>query len=70
MKRFSHPFMHLLVLAAWSLVMMVVALFLGVAFGISDTESLTHSHNNALTVVFNVFKDIDYDIYRELLAAR
>ena len=32
--------------------------------------ALTHSHNNALTVVFNVFKDIDYDIYRELLAAR
>lgn len=31
---------------------------------------LAHPHNNALTVVFNVFKDIDYDIYRELLAAR
>jgi membrane protease YdiL (CAAX protease family) len=55
MKRFSHPFMHLLVLAAWSLVMMVVALFLGVAFGISDTESLTHSHNNAFSfLLWNV----------------
>ena len=28
-----------------------------------------HPHNNTI-VVFNVFKDIDYDIYRELLAAR
>lgn len=34
------------------------------------SHALTHSYNNALTVVFNVFKDIDYDIYRELLAAR
>ena len=31
--------------------------------------SLAHPHNNTI-VVFNVFKDIDYDIYRELLAAR
>ena len=31
--------------------------------------TLTHPHNNTI-VVFNVFKDIDYDIYRELLAAR
>ena len=36
----------------------------------TTSYALTHSHNNALTVVFNVFKDIDYDIYRELLAAR
>lgn len=36
----------------------------------TTSYTLTHSHNNALTVVFNVFKDIDYDIYRELLAAR
>lgn len=35
----------------------------------TTSYALTHSHNNALTVVFNVFKDIDYDIYRELLAA-
>jgi O-acetyl-ADP-ribose deacetylase (regulator of RNase III) len=33
----------------------------------TSTYALTHSHNNAFTVVFNVFKDIDYDIYRELL---
>ena len=31
--------------------------------------TLAHPHNNTI-VVFNVFKDIDYDIYRELLAAR
>ena len=36
----------------------------------TTSYALTHSHSNALTVVFNVFKDIDYDIYRELLAAR
>ena len=36
----------------------------------TTSYALTHSHNNALTVVFNIFKDIDYDIYRELLAAR
>ncbi len=36
----------------------------------TTSYALKHSHNNALTVVFNVFKDIDYDIYRELLAAR
>lgn len=36
----------------------------------TTSYALTHSHNNALIVVFNVFKDIDYDIYRELLAAR
>lgn len=36
----------------------------------TTSYALTHSHNNALTVIFNVFKDIDYDIYRELLAAR
>lgn len=36
----------------------------------TTSYALTHSHNNALTVVFNVFKDIDYDIYRELLTAR
>lgn len=36
----------------------------------TTSYALTHSHNNALSVVFNVFKDIDYDIYRELLAAR
>lgn len=36
----------------------------------TTSYALTHSHNNALTVVFNVFKDIDYDIYQELLAAR
>ena len=34
----------------------------------TTSYALTHSHNNALTVVFNIFKDIDYDIYRELLA--
>ena len=28
---------------------------------------LAQSSNNAIKVVFNVFKDIDYDIYRELL---
>ena len=33
----------------------------------TSTYALTHSHNNAFTVVFNVFKDIDYDIYRQLL---
>ena len=31
--------------------------------------TLAHPHNNTI-VVFNVFKDIDHDIYRELLAAR
>lgn len=31
------------------------------------TNALTHLHNNAIKVVYNVFKDIDYDIYRELL---
>ena len=31
--------------------------------------TLAHPHNHTI-VVFNVFKDIDYDIYRELLAAR
>lgn len=31
--------------------------------------TLAHPHNNTI-VVFNVFKDIDYDIYRELLTAR
>lgn len=31
--------------------------------------TLAHPYNNTI-VVFNVFKDIDYDIYRELLAAR
>jgi O-acetyl-ADP-ribose deacetylase (regulator of RNase III) len=33
----------------------------------TSTYALTHSHNNAFTVVFNVFKDIDYAIYRQLL---
>ncbi len=33
--------MHLLVLAMWSLVLMVVALFIGVALGIPDAPSLT-----------------------------
>ena len=33
----------------------------------TSTYALTHSHNNAFTVVFNVFKDIDYDIYSKLL---
>ena len=33
------------------------------------TNALTHSHINAFSVVFNVFKDIDYDIYHELLGA-
>ena len=36
----------------------------------TSSYALTHSHNNAFTIVFNVFKDIDDDIYRELLAAR
>ena len=31
--------------------------------------ALTQSHNHTIKVVFNVFKDIDYDIYRELLGA-
>lgn len=35
MKKFSHPFMHLLVLALWALVMMVVAVLIGVAIGVS-----------------------------------
>ena len=33
----------------------------------TSSYALTHSHNNAFTVVFNVFKDIDYAIYRQLL---
>ena len=33
----------------------------------TTSYALTHSHNNAFTVVFNVFKDIDYAIYRQLL---
>ena len=33
----------------------------------TSTYALMHSHNNAFTVVFNVFKDIDYAIYRQLL---
>lgn len=33
----------------------------------TSSYALTHSHNNAFTIVFNVFKDIDYDIYSELL---
>ena len=33
----------------------------------TTSYALTHSHNNAFTIVFNVFKDIDYDIYSELL---
>lgn len=35
----------------------------------TSTHALSHSHNNAMTAVFNVFKDIDYDIYSHLLAA-
>ena len=31
------------------------------------TQAIAQSHNNTIKVVFNVFKDIDYDIYRELL---
>ena len=31
--------------------------------------ALTQSHNHTIKVVFNVFKDIDYDIYSELLGA-
>ncbi len=33
----------------------------------TSSYALTHSHNNAFTVIFNVFKDIDYAIYRQLL---
>lgn len=33
----------------------------------TSTYALTHSQNNAFTIVFNVFKDIDYDIYSKLL---
>ena len=33
----------------------------------TTSYALTHSHNNAFTIVFNVFKDIDYAIYRQLL---
>lgn len=36
MKRFSHPFMHLLVLAMWSLALMVLAVIIGMVAGISE----------------------------------
>ena len=31
------------------------------------TNTVKQSHNNTIKVVFNVFKDIDYDIYSKLL---
>ena len=41
MKKFTHPFMHLLVLAMMSLVIMFLSLMMGVAVGVSDNDPTT-----------------------------
>ncbi len=47
--------MHLLVLALWSLVLMVVAVVAGAALGISGTPSVTQSHGHAVVfLLWNV----------------
>ena len=60
MKKFTHPFMQLLVLALWALVMMVVAVLIGVAIAASSAMILPISTPpNALAFATGFVKQKD-----------
>jgi hypothetical protein len=68
MAKFTHPFMHLLVLALWALAMMVVSVIAGMALGIADDSEF--GSPNAGFLLWNVFVQLMTFALPVLLLAR